>query len=1287
MIFPADYSLYRDLLVPASPEVRSFVAVRSARQALYQTAFQVRDDSRQWISVLDGTAHSSEVNAWLHGPHRLGLRLWSEHLKDSAAAEARLLAVADPLASLLTLVVEANGHTCSGDFLESLLHRYYRETRDYEAWLSQKPGLALVLLDTGGGRLSELRVAFQRTMQRTGEAAVDLQVRWLRAVDDSSELLGRVLAGHFPGSSHQPGQSGVDLPSVDELEDAIGRVQALTDKIPDPTDSSAADINEPSNEYGGDGFWEACHVIRQEGGRVVLGQVAPTPRISTEPPAITPPACLLGAKIAVRRFQHTPLKLPLAPLTLLISENASGKTTLMEALCLLYQDRPRLRLHLPQDARIWEDRERRQEGGGGPSIEVVSLVGGTSATGTVPIPAPASLVALFGDDAKLDQGLVGETALLTVWPILLHGESGEAARLRRAVVRLASSLDSLGARLTQWASRALSNDTTREVEKGEVDLGPILGPRFRAYLSEVVSPEMSEGGDEPLSSLSAKLKGARRRFLIPVSIANTYLANFLGWNQAQGHLPDWRALRNVDRDLGGQRQLRDLAASALNGYSALLDQDADAFWQGLESLVLRRSAVRSLEEALEDYFDVGLARSAEMTVRPNTARQVRRGQLARLARWIGVSGTDLPVLLLDEPLLGQDLTASAGLLGRYLRLRRRTEALRWARASQSASDNTKASESAVTLAWGRRNPACADETATDWLPLADPSLPGDPTFNLLPPQLVVTSNKPAVLAAAAEADGVILDREMRANLEGLIPWEWRPRVRDALRDCRGRYQDAMSAQGIDDWHPKMPAAVLRLYWQIPDGLDSVADPNAYADAVSRSLEKLGLHVLRAEAAELGATALARRLLQWLVLTDLLPAVTRDGDEAFEVSGVSTRAIPAAGGEVTERGPARLRRIGTWRESLPPEPASPSPTVEAEPEAEITPSGTTSTAVPKPAGIWYIEGPKDFSEADKEDRIPEQIEREVRRAGMRPWREGGPLAALSLTLQTGGVVALYVAGDDPIRTTPLTTLADALAEKRARELLTRLPADAPVEIGLTTHEEGRGFDPAVVFVLEGKQYSEEDTSDWREKTRALWQERVAAPLALLRRVLAKDKRTQALRFHAFCHPGAAIRAGAMFSHTSGFEVECLQNGKPWDLFRQPSYTRPPIVIDERGSPPEKAAETHLLLSFSRSVSKEYEDWKAGRSDRSPARIVSIAPASGPGPHAIAEEEVADWGEAVFAELSKARSSGSGPTRIFCAAPVALAMAIGRSLNACGRIITMDLAKAGGGVYFESFDFET
>jgi hypothetical protein len=185
----------------------------------------------------------------------------------------------------------------------------------------------------------------------------------------------------------------------------------------------------------------------------------------------------------------------------------------------------------------------------------------------------------------------------------------------------------------------------------------------------------------------------------------------------------------------------------------------------------------------------------------------------------------------------------------------------------------------------------------------------------------------------------------------------------------------------------------------------------------------------------------------------------------------------------------------------------------------------------------------------------------------------------------------------------------------------------------------------------------------------------------------------VRFHAFCHLGAAIRAGAVFSHTSGFQVECLQNRQPWDLDRHPAAIRPPLLaslpselhdLDEAGHPEE----IHLLLSFSRGVATEYcRRWREQWADPAPCQVLHLQPEQGPGRDAIKQEEVADWGDAVFVALTKARGPKVDLVRIFSAVPVALAMAIGRSLNASGRVVTMDLPKPPGAGYFVSFDFET
>lgn len=94
------------------------------------------------------------------------------------------------------------------------------------------------------------------------------------------------------------------------------------------------------------------------------------------------------------------------------------------------------------------------------------------------------------------------------------------------------------------------------------------------------------------------------------------------------------------------------------------------------------------------------------------------------------------------------------------------------------------------------------------------------------------------------------------------------------------------------------------------------------------------------------------------------------------------------------------------------------------------------------------------------------------------------------------------------------------------------------------------------------------------------------------------------------------------------------------------------------------------------------------------MIELQPAAAPGQVAIASEAHAvAWARAVQRTIRKETFMvGAGdrrrpaPIRIFIAAPNALSVAIGRELNATGRILLMDRDRDTQS-YVESFDFVT
>ena len=184
----------------------------------------------------------------------------------------------------------------------------------------------------------------------------------------------------------------------------------------------------------------------------------------------------------------------------------------------------------------------------------------------------------------------------------------------------------------------------------------------------------------------------------------------------------------------------------------------------------------------------------------------------------------------------------------------------------------------------------------------------------------------------------------------------------------------------------------------------------------------------------------------------------------------------------------------------------------------------------------------------------------------------------------------------------------------------------------------------------------------------------------------------MRLTPHCLPGLALAAGARFHHTSPLSVLCNQSGAWWDLDRHPVPPRTAPPIAQSRTPDWSAPELHVVLSFSSPAADGYETWRTA--DGGQGHVLHLEPQGGFSRDSVPREEVADWGEAIYARMlverekmaasSERRARGERiATRLFIATPNALTVALGRSLNGWGRIVVMDRIKEAD-AYFETFD---
>ena len=206
--------------------------------------------------------------------------------------------------------------------------------------------------------------------------------------------------------------------------------------------------------------------------------------------------------------------------------------------------------------------------------------------------------------------------------------------------------------------------------------------------------------------------------------------------------------------------------------------------------------------------------------------------------------------------------------------------------------------------------------------------------------------------------------------------------------------------------------------------------------------------------------------------------------------------------------------------------------------------------------------------------------------------------------------------------------------------------------------------------------------------AQWNVAVLGPFEHLVGRLTKMNRL-AVRLAPRCGSSIALRAGALVHARTGFRVECLgPDGEYWDLDPQPVPIDAPIDVLKlpTSSYSGMGGEFHLVLSVSTDVRGAYFNWASERNGRSPEVALEIRPVTGPNQSAVDPIEVVDWARSVMAQFRRNIRHGSSLVRLFLSCPEVLAMALGREMNAIGRVIVMEFDNEAH-TYFEGVEFGT
>lgn len=251
----------------------------------------------------------------------------------------------------------------------------------------------------------------------------------------------------------------------------------------------------------------------------------------------------------------------------------------------------------------------------------------------------------------------------------------------------------------------------------------------------------------------------------------------------------------------------------------------------------------------------------------------------------------------------------------------------------------------------------------------------------------------------------------------------------------------------------------------------------------------------------------------------------------------------------------------------------------------------------------------------------------------------------------------------------------------RDIPTRASGAPGDEIGiiLSTYSPNESADELALFQLSAA-----------DVDRARWEETFGAgKLTKIREALATRADTRDLRFTLACAPGVAVRAGCVFHRRTGFRVSAF--GAPGSVGGSIEF-RADVPADVVVDSPEYGVgeEVHVLVSATHDTAGLYQKWRKELSSE-PFVVLRLTPAGGISSTSIRDgAHAAAWASELRAALVAAGGEAArrGVTirakRLFLAGPAALACAIGRELNAFGRIIVMNHDK-GTDRYVTSFDF--
>lgn len=197
--------------------------------------------------------------------------------------------------------------------------------------------------------------------------------------------------------------------------------------------------------------------------------------------------------------------------------------------------------------------------------------------------------------------------------------------------------------------------------------------------------------------------------------------------------------------------------------------------------------------------------------------------------------------------------------------------------------------------------------------------------------------------------------------------------------------------------------------------------------------------------------------------------------------------------------------------------------------------------------------------------------------------------------------------------------------------------------------------------------------------------LAEPLERIATALSRVSPSAPLVLVPQCTPAAAIRAGAVLNRVADHSVKVFWQGEEWSLDTAGSAVDELTnTLDGRGIEPRN--HLCLVVSIFKDIRPDWLQW-AGNLHRVPFRALHVCPVAGPSQDVLkTPEQAVGWARQIGQWLREKRLPSDNGSSIFAATPGPISVALGRELNAIGRVYLLDFDTERQ-EYVNAFEFTT